>query len=50
MISYISIRNNPNFKESIMTIIYKIYPVCKITNLLTSKNIFICEKKIKKIL
>ena len=50
MMSYISIRNNPNFKESIMTIIYKIYPVCKITNLLISKNIFICEKKIKKIL
>ena len=48
MMSYISIRNNPNFKESIMTIIYKIYPVCKITNLLTSKNIFICEEKNQK--
>ena len=47
MMSYISIRNNPNFKENIMTMIYKIYPICKITNLLSSKNIIICEENNK---
>ena len=47
MMSYISIRNNPNFKENIMTMIYKIYPICRITNLLTSKNILICEENNK---
>ena len=47
MMSYISIRNNPNFKENIMTMIYKIYPICRITNLLSSKNIIICEENNK---
>ena len=45
--SYISIRNNPNFKENIMTMIFKIYPICRVTNLLTSKNVLICEEKNK---
>ena len=45
--SYIAIRNNPHFKESIMTMIYKIYPFCRITNLLTSKHIIIAEENNK---
>ena len=45
--SYISIRNNPSFKENIMTMIYRIYPICRITNLLKSKNILICENNNK---
>ena len=47
MMSYISIRNNPNFKENIMTMIYKIYPTYRIINLMTSKNILIREEKNK---
>ena len=43
-ISFIPIRNNPSFKENIMTMIYRIYPICRISNLLKSKNIFISEK------
>ena len=43
-ISYISIRNNPNFKKNIMTMIYKIYSTYRITNLLTSKNVVIAEE------
>ena len=45
--SFIYIRNNPNFKENIMTMIYKIYPFCRITNLLTSKKILISEENNK---
>ena len=45
--SFISIRNNPSFKENIMTMIYRIYPLCRITNLLKSKNILICERSNK---
>ena len=41
--SYISIRNNPSFKENIMTMIYRIYPKCRITNLLKAKHVLICE-------
>jgi hypothetical protein len=44
MMSYISIRNNPNFKKNIMTMIYKIYSTYRITNLLTSNNIVIAEE------
>ena len=47
MMSYISIRNNSNFKENIMTMIYKIYPTYRIINLMTSKNILIREEKNK---
>jgi hypothetical protein len=43
-ISYISIRNNPNFKKNIMTMIYKIYSTYRIINLLTSKKIVIAEE------
>ena len=43
-ISYISIRNNPNFKKNIMTMIYKICSTYRIINLLTSKNIVIAEE------
>ena len=45
--SFIYIRNNPNFKENIMTMIYKIYPFCRITNLLKTKNILISEENNK---
>ena len=43
-ISYISIRNNPNFRKNIMTMIYKICSPYRITNLLTSNNIVIKEE------
>ena len=46
-LSYIAIRNNPNFKEKIMTMIFKIYPACRIMNLLTSKDILIAEENNK---
>ena len=36
--SYLYVENNPNFKENIMSIIYCILPICRITNLLNDKN------------
>ena len=40
--SYLYVENNTNFKENIMSIIYCILPICRITNLLKDKN-FICQ-------
>ena len=45
--SYLYVENNPNFKENIMTIIYCILPICRITNLLKDKN-FIVQDSIDK--
>ena len=39
--SYLNVENNPNFKENIMSIIYCILPICRITNLLKDKNFLI---------
>ena len=47
-ISNIAIRNNPNFKYNITIMTYKIYPFCRIINLLTSKNILIAEENNKR--
>ena len=45
--SYLAIRNNPYFKQNIMVMVYKIYPFCRITNLLTSKNLLIADESDK---
>ena len=45
--SYLYVENNPNFKENIMSIIYCILPICRITNLLKNKN-FIVQDAIDK--
>ena len=45
--SYLYVENNPNFKENIMSIIYCILPICRITNLLKDKN-FICQDAVDK--
>ena len=42
--SYISIKNNPNFKENIMSMVFSIIPCCRITNLLSTQKFFICDK------
>ena len=40
-ISNVTVKNNPNLKENIITMIYKIYPSYRITNLLSTKNFII---------
>lgn len=40
-ISFISIRNNPNLKESIISMVFYILPFCKITNLFENKKLVI---------
>ena len=45
--SYLYVENNPNFKENIMSIVYCILPICRITNLLKNKN-FIIQDAIDK--
>ena len=37
--SFIPIRNDPNFREKIITMIFYIYPICKITNLFQNKKL-----------
>ena len=44
-LSYIKIKNNPNFGENIITIVFSIYPMCRIFNLLSGKKILICDNK-----
>ena len=46
-LSYISIRNNPNFKENIISMIFHILPMCKITNLFRNKKLVIRDIKDK---
>ena len=43
--SYIKLMNNPNFKENIISIIFSIFPMCRIFNLLPNKNILISDIK-----
>ena len=40
-ISSIPIKNHPNFRPNIFTMIFYIYPSCKITNLLMNKKLII---------
>ena len=44
-LSYIKIKNNPNFSENIISIVFSIYPMCRIFNLLSKKQILICDNK-----
>lgn len=41
--SYMTIINNPNFKENIMSMIFTILPCCRIINLLSTQRFFICN-------
>ena len=40
-LSFISIRNNPNFRENIISMIFEILPLCKIINLFSNKKLLI---------
>jgi hypothetical protein len=44
-LSYIKIKNNPNFGENIISIVFSVYPMCRIFNLLSGKQILICDNK-----
>ena len=44
-LSYIKIKNNPNFGENIISFVFSIYPMCRIFNLLSGKQILICDNK-----
>ena len=44
-ISFISIRNNPNFRENIISMIFYILPICKITNLISNKKLILRDYK-----
>ena len=44
-LSYIKIKNNPNFGENIISIVFSVYPMCRIFNLLSGKKILICDNK-----
>ena len=46
--SYMSIINNPNFKENISTAIFTILPSCRISNILSTQRFFICDYKFQK--
>ena len=41
--SYMTIINNPNFKENIMSMVFTILPCCRIINLLSTQRFFICN-------
>ena len=41
--SYIKILNNPNFNEKIIIIIFTIFPMCRIFNLLSTKQFLITD-------
>ena len=40
-ISYLTIQNNSNFKEKIVSLIFTIFPMCRIFNLLPKKKLVI---------
>ena len=44
-LSFISIRNNPNFRENIISMIFEILPICKIINLFPNKKLLIRDYK-----
>ena len=37
-VSYVKIKNNENFGENIISIVFAIYPMCRIFNLLSNKK------------
>ena len=41
--SYIIIKNNLNFKEKIISIVFTIFPMCRIFNLLSTKRFLLCD-------
>ena len=41
--SLLKIENNPNFKEKIISIVFSIFPMCRIFNLLSTKRFFIFD-------
>ena len=47
-LSYITIFNNPNFKENIMSIVFSILNTCRIINLLSTKRFIIFDYNNKK--
>ena len=44
-ISFISIRNKPNFRENIISMIFVILPICKIVNLFSNKKLLLRDYK-----
>ena len=46
-LSFISIRNNPNFRENIISMIFNILPICKIINLFPNKTLLLGENNNK---
>ena len=46
-LSFISIRNNPNFRENIISMVFNILPICKIINLLPNKILLLGENNDK---
>ena len=46
--SKIRIKNNHNFRDNIMTLVFTIFPSCIITNLLPEKRFFICDYQFQK--
>ena len=43
--SYVKIKNNENFGENIISIVFAIYPMCRIFNLLSNKNFLVFDSK-----
>ena len=41
--SYIKILNNPDFKENIISMVFTIFPMCRIINLLSTKKFIFCD-------
>ena len=41
--SYVIIKNNLNFKEKIISIVFTIFPMCRIFNLLSTKRFLLCD-------
>ena len=41
--SYMNIINNPSFKENIMSMVFTVFPNCRIVNLLSTQKFFICD-------
>ena len=41
--TYMSIINNPYFKENISSTVFTIFPSCRITNILSTQRFFVCD-------
>ena len=41
--SYMTIANNPDFRENIMTMVFNILPLCRIINLLSTQRFYVCD-------